>query len=347
MKVSNHQSLSCFNTLAINAIAPKIIELESISDLSLVDDVDLKSSYVLGEGSNTLFVDTQTPVIIKPAFTGIKLNEYEDYTELEVNAGENWHQLVLSSIDKGLGGLENLALIPGSVGAAPVQNIGAYGVEFSDFCSYVMWFDFTTKQVVKISNRDCQFGYRDSIFKRSLKDKGLIVSVGLILSKQWQPKLAYAGLDDLDKTSSAKTIMDRVIEVRSAKLPNPSDLANAGSFFKNPVVDSSVLSELERKYDNVPNYPISDTEVKLAAAWLIDKSGLKGYRLGDAATHEKQALVIVNHGNASGKDIVDLASHIKTTVFQRFGVMLEHEVRFIATDGETSLAQLEREQTND
>ena len=347
MKVSNHQSLSCFNTLAINAIAPKIIELESLSDLSLVDDVDLKSAYVLGEGSNTLFVDTQTPVIIKPAFTGIELNEYEEYTELEVKAGENWHQLVLTTIDKGLGGLENLALIPGSVGAAPVQNIGAYGVEFADFCSYVKWFDFTTKQVVKISNRDCQFGYRDSIFKRSLKGKGLIVSVGLLLPKQWQPKLTYVGLDDLDKKSSAKTIMDRVIDIRSAKLPNPNHLANAGSFFKNPVVDSSLLNELERKYDNVPNYPISDTEVKLAAAWLIDKSGLKGYRLGDAATHEKQALVIVNHGNASGKDIVDLASYIKTNVFQRFGIMLEHEVRFIATDGETSLAQLEREQTDD
>ena len=314
-----------------------------IDSMSALETYQVPSAgfYVIGEGSNTLFIDGKSPELIKVDLKGIDVVETQDSFMLTVGAGENWHNLVKYTVENGMPGLENLALIPGSVGAAPIQNIGAYGSEFSLFCHSVSWFSFDKKQIITMTGEDCQFGYRDSIFKGVLKGLGLITQVTLCLPKVWQPKLNYGGLETLPKDCDASQVMDKVIAIRESKLPNPAKLANCGSFFKNPIVDIETFEKLISEYPTMPNYVVSDKEMKLAAGWLIEQAGLKGYRCGDAGVHEKQALVLVNYGQAKGKEMIALAQMIIASVKEKFNVELSPEVRLVSALGEVEISSLD------
>lgn len=325
--------------MAVRTHSNTIYEVHSESDLSSLA-LENTPFYILGEGSNTLFIDEQTPMLVKPIIKGIKVTETADSFELTVGAGENWHQLVKYTVDNGMPGLENLALIPGSVGAAPVQNIGAYGVEFSQFCQSVRWFCLADKQIKELSNKECEFGYRESVFKQALKGQGIITTVHLSLPKTWHAKLSYQGLDQLDKSADAKTVMARVIDIRNSKLPDPQILPNNGSFFKNPVVDANTFKTLIAQYPKMPYYNQTDDSVKLAAGWLIEQAGLKGYRHEDVGIHDKQALVIVNYDKGTGKQVLSLARYIIDHVSEKFNITLEPEVRLVTSSGEKTMAEL-------
>lgn len=338
--MSSSISLKPYNSFAVDAVAAKIYQPSCLDDLKKLPTTLAQPFYILGEGSNTLFVEQAAPVVIKPNFIGITVEELADCFLLTVAASENWHQLVTYCVDNNMPGLENLALIPGSVGAAPVQNIGAYGVDFSMFCREVTWFDFSSSTLKTLSTEQCQFSYRDSIFKAALKNKGLITQVTLALPKQWQPVLNYAGLEQLPKTVTSREVMLKVMAIRQQKLPDPNVIANAGSFFKNPVVSLPQFKKLTTLFGDMPHYNQADQQVKLAAGWLIEHAGLKGYRQGDVGVHAKQALVLVNYASDSGQDIVELARYVRDQVKIKFNVELEPEVRLISHHGETTLDEL-------
>jgi len=295
------------------------------------------SFYVLGAGSNTLFIDETTPIIIQPNIKGITVTEQKDNYLIKVGCGENWHQLVTFCIENGYGGIENLALIPGSVGAAPVQNIGAYGVELADVITEVQWFEFESQKVHCFDKQACQFAYRDSIFKKTLLGKGIIVDITLSLPKVWQPKLAYAGLDKLGSDVSMENVFQKVIAIRQAKLPDPQTLPNCGSFFKNPIVKQNKYQALLAEFGDMPAYPQANGTVKLAAGWLIEKAGYKGFRLGEVGVHELQALVLVNYGSTKGKQLAELARLIQVAIYEKFKLSLEAEVRILSSRGLVSL----------
>jgi UDP-N-acetylmuramate dehydrogenase len=336
-------ALATYNTFAVQSICPTIYFPSSVEDLIALPDFSQQNFYILGDGSNTLFTDPKAVTIIKPNFVGIDVAETEDCYILKVGASENWHELVCYCIDNNINGLENLALIPGCIGAAPVQNIGAYGVELADFCVEVEWFDLKNKRLIVISNDRCQFSYRDSVFKNAMLNKGIIVSVSLRLAKNWQANLSYGGLDLLDTNATAKQIMNKVIELRQSKLPDPQVLPNAGSFFKNPIVDNNIYLSLINKYPNMPHYKQSNGQMKLAAGWLIEQAGLKGYRQGSVGVHDKQALVLVNYGHGSGAEVVNLAKYVQKVIYDVFSVMIEPEVRMITAEGEIAFAALSGE----
>lgn len=337
MKFHQHFNLTKHNSFALHSTCASFYALEDEVDLNKLPDLSSDNFYILGEGSNTLFVDDTAPIIIKPEFKGINFQETEDYNLVSVAAGENWHHLIETCIAQGVYGLENLALIPGSVGAAPIQNIGAYGVEFADYCQSVTWYEFATQSIHTLDNSVCEFAYRDSVFKKRLKNKGIIISVTLRLPKAWQPNLTYHGLNHLASDISAADLMKEVIALREAKLPDPDLLANAGSFFKNPVVSRDQYQALLNEYPNLVAYPVSDTEMKLAAGWLIDSCNLKGYQQAGVGVHEKQALVLVNYAATQGQAIIDLASLVKQRVYEKFAVELEPEVRAVYAFGESPM----------
>jgi UDP-N-acetylmuramate dehydrogenase len=287
-----------------------------------------------------LFGEQQAPTIIKPNFLGISVVELADHYQVTVGAAENWHALVSYCIDKGINGLENLALIPGSVGAAPVQNIGAYGVEFADFCQQVEYFDIASASLHSLTAEECQFVYRNSIFKTSLCNQAIITQVTLVFAKKWRAKLSYNGLGNLPQTVTAKEVMQHVIQIRQKKLPDPAVIPNAGSFFKNPIVSSTQFSHLQQLYPAIPPYPQDDQRVKLAAGWLIEQAGLKGYRKKGVGVHEHQALVLVNYASEHGADIVALAKYIQQQVLAKFDVLLSPEVRMITAQGEKNFIDL-------
>lgn len=340
MNTKKKYSLKSFNTFAVDSSTDKLIEINTLADLSELQTIIANNFYILGEGSNTLFIDEVAPTIIKINLMGIELEETDTDYYLRVSAGENWHQLVKYSLKRDIYGLENLALIPGSVGAAPVQNIGAYGVEFANFCHSVEWFDFDSEQVKTINNNECQFAYRESIFKHRLKNKGIVVAVTLRISKQWQSKLHYQGLDKLGNQASAQQIFERVITLRQNKLPDPIKLPNAGSFFKNPVINNQTFERLKAKFGEIPNYLEKNGGIKLAAGWLIEQAGLKGFRNKDVGVHEKQALVLVNYTNGSGKELVELAQYVQTVVFNKFSINLCPEVRLVSEQGEINFKEV-------
>lgn len=328
------------NSFNVKVTCPTIYFPTTLEDLEQLPDLSMNSFYILGDGSNTLFVDQQAPTIIKPEFRGVEICERAECYIVKVGAGENWHDLVVSCLEQGIFGLENLALIPGSVGAAPVQNIGAYGVELADFCTQVKWFEFSSKQIKVLNNHDCRFSYRNSIFKQSLYNKGIIVEVVLSFPKNWQPNLSYSGLDELGVNPSPKQVMDKVISLRQTKLPDPKKLANAGSFFKNPVINEKKLKVLKSLYPNIPYYPQADDQVKLAAGWLIEQAGLKGYRENGVGVHKDQALVLVNYESENGGDIVMLAKYVQQKVLAQFGILISPEVRMVTAHGEQNFANL-------
>ncbi len=341
MESSQQFSLQEYNSFNVRAICPTIYFLESLTDLELLPDLTKCNFYILGDGSNTLFVNDQAPIIIKPDFKGVSISETTDNYIVRAGAGENWHELVCSCIAKGIFGLENLALIPGSVGAAPVQNIGAYGAELSNYCKQVKWFEFSTQTIKSLKNEDCLFSYRNSIFKQALYNKGIITEVEFHFPKVWQANLSYAGLHQLAKHSTAIEVMEKVVKMRQAKLPDPNELPNAGSFFKNPIVATSTYSKLKDFYPNMPAYPQASGKIKLAAGWLIEQSGLKGYCKNGVGVHEHQALVLVNYQSDNGADIVLLAKYIQQKILTKFDILISPEVRMVTEQGEQDFADLE------
>ncbi len=296
---------------------------------------------VLGEGSNVLFMENFNGTVVLNRIKGIDCHSTADAWCLHIGAGENWHELVCYTLKHAMAGLENLALIPGCTGSAPIQNIGAYGVELKDFCEYVDVVNLASGKKQRLTREQCQFGYRDSIFKHRYHHGYAITAIGLKLSKIWTPVLSYGDLSRLDsETVTPGQIFDAVCAMRRSKLPDPAVTGNAGSFFKNPVVSVEKAQTIMHHYADVPLYPQADNRVKLAAGWLIEQCCLKGYQLGGAAIHHHQALVIINHNNASGQDITNLAKHVHHQVALKFGIKLEPEVRFIAATGEINASEI-------
>ncbi|CCQ11404.1 UDP-N-acetylenolpyruvoylglucosamine reductase [Pseudoalteromonas luteoviolacea B = ATCC 29581] len=329
-------SLTPFHTFGLPANCSQLIEIESIEQLL---SVDVQEPFcLLGEGSNTVFLDDFCGRVLVMRLKGVEIEIRENETRVLVAAGENWHKLVTDLIEKGIPGLENLALIPGTVGAAPVQNIGAYGVELAQFIDYVEGVDLQTKSRRRLNASECQFGYRDSIFKHELKARFVITKVALKLSKQWQPVLNYGPLQSLaDSTPTPKQVMDAVIATRQSKLPDPSVLPNSGSFFKNPIVALSHAERLRMSYPSMPTYPVNELKVKLAAGWLIEQAGLKGFSINSISVYEKQALVLVNDGQGTGAALIAMIKVIQQKVQKQFGVELEHEVRLMGEYTEVTI----------
>jgi len=294
---------------------------------------------VLGGGSNLLFAENFKGTLICNRLRGIQVEERQNDRILHVAGGEDWHELVCWSVEHGYPGLENLALIPGLVGAAPVQNIGAFGVEFKDVCEYVDCICLVSGEIRRLSGLDCRFSYRDSIFKHELR-RWMIIRIGIRLRRHWRPVLTYGALAALDQQSSAQAVVEEVCRLRLSRLPDPLVLGNAGSFFKNPQVPVEHAARLAERYPEMPQFPLDCPEqVKLAAGWLIDQCGLKGQSVGQAAVHHQQALVLVNRGGAKPEDVIALARKVWQTVWKRFQVRLEPEVRLIGALGELSWSE--------
>lgn len=324
------------NTFGMQVFAKQVVTANSCDEIRTYWHNAIQQGLpvlVLGEGSNTLFTTDFDGVVILNRIKGIKVEEAPDEWRLHVGAGEIWHDVVTYSVKHQFYGLENLALIPGCVGSAPIQNIGAYGVEFQKIADYVELLELTTGRLIKVT--DGQYGYRDSIFKRQYAKGYVVVRVGLKLSKCWQSTLTYGELKLFDKaTTSAETIFEKVCEIRRTKLPDPKILGNGGSFFKNPLIDRDEAMRLLAHYPTMPIYPQTNDQIKLAAGWLIDQCGLKGYQLGGAAVHDKQALVLVNKNQATPDDVVNLARYVRQQVKQRFNISLSPEIRFMDQHGE-------------
>ena len=319
-------SLHSLHTFALNSQCQNFVEITQLEQLKTQN---FSAPFcLLGEGSNTVFLNDYMGTVIKIALKGIKITERENDTLISIAAGENWHQLVSYLLEKNIPGLENLALIPGTVGASPVQNIGAYGVEIAKFVELVEYFDITTNTMYSLNNEQCEFAYRDSIFKHALKNKAVITQVHLALPKKWQPALSYGPLQQLSSITP-QAVFDQVIKTRDSKLPNPYTLANAGSFFKNPIITNQQLAGLLKQFADLPHYEYGQSHHKVAAGWLIDQSGLKGHREAGIEVHQQQALVLVNHGNSEGSDLIKMIKHIQQVVYTRYNIMLEHEVRLM------------------
>lgn len=338
MQISSHISLKPFNTFGIDASAKLFTIVRSTPDVQeLLQHPDYKNNphFILGGGSNILLTQNVDALVIKNELKGIEVvEETEDHALVKCAAGEVWHDFVLYCIDKGFAGIENLSLIPGNTGASPMQNIGAYGVEIKDTFHELEAIDLQTGELMTFSKTDCEFGYRESVFKRKYKDRFMILSVSFRLSRKPVFHTEYGAIkQELDKMGiselSIKAISQAVINIRSSKLPDPKKIGNSGSFFKNPEVNAETYQRLLKEFPGLVAYPLDNGNYKLAAGWLIEQSGLKGYRSGDAGVHALQALVLVNYGHASGKEIYDLSSKVLETVDRKFGVMLEREVNII------------------
>ena len=292
-----------------------------------------RSIHVLGGGSNILLRQPVKGVVLHNQLKGISVVKEDDYhVWLKVQSGEVWHELVLYAINKGWGGIENLSLIPGTVGAAPMQNIGAYGVEAKESIESVTAWHWEQKCFVSYTNNQCRFGYRDSIFKHELRDKVLITSVVFKLSKKPVFNTTYGAIEqELNRMGihelSVQAIAQAVINIRTSKLPDPKQIGNAGSFFKNPTITIASYQVLKNQNPNIPSYPVNDLMVKVPAGWLIEQCGWKGYRKGDVGVHALQALVLVNYGTATGDELWLLSEDIIMSVQQRFDIVLEREVQ--------------------
>lgn len=336
MIIQENISLKPFNSFGIDVSAKyfSILALQAQLDSIKQEYVQTKGNnlLVLGGGSNVLFTKPFDGWIVKNELKGIQLIS-EDATSylIEAAAGENWHEFVLHCIQQGWAGLENLSLIPGSVGASPIQNIGAYGVEIKDTFHSLDAYHIQENNIHTFTLNDCKFGYRDSIFKKTLKDQYLILKVRFRLNKQHQLTTCYGAIaNELEKMCvqepTIADISNAVIRIRTSKLPDPKLLGNAGSFFKNPVVSKQHYEQILASFPNVHAYPTIDHQMKLAAGWLIEQCGWKGYRHGEVGCHALQALVLVNYGHASGTEILALSNEIIQSIENKFGVILEREV---------------------
>lgn len=336
MKVTEQPSLKSLNTFGLESSAALLVEIESEEDVLALPGFDPAFDLILGGGSNVVFLSDVPGTVYLNRIHGIEMaGESDDLVHIEVGAGEFWHRLVMWSLERGLNGLENLSLIPGSAGAAPIQNIGAYGVELSSVLESVTAWDWRFSCWVTLNREDCRLGYRDSIFRSGEANRYLVTSLRLALSRRFEPRTDYRGLrEEIERTASgqkltATDVSNAVIRLRRAKLPDPDESGNAGSFFKNPVVDADQADELQSRHPGIPCWPQQDGRYKLSAAWMIQSCGLKGRREGGASVSEKHALVLVNHGGASGHDISALAVEIQKAISESFGIRLEPEPRLI------------------
>ncbi len=337
INIEKDYPLDQLNTFGMSVTAPWFSVLKQREDCAILADVAPEGipMLVLGGGSNMLFTRHPGQWVIKNEIKGIELTA-EDATEvrLKVGAGEVWHEFVMYCISRQYCGIENLALIPGTVGAAPIQNIGAYGVEVKQLIERVHFWDIEKGGFNCLDKEDCRFGYRDSIFKQSLKGKYIITEVEWKLSKTPALNTSYGNIkEELQKmgveTPGIKEVADAVIAIRSAKLPDPKVVGNAGSFFKNPEVDNQVYIAIKADYPDAPGYKIGEDKTKIPAAWLIEQCNWKGFRQGDAGVHPKQPLVLVNYGHAKGLEIFELSARIIASVKEKFGITLEREVQII------------------
>ncbi len=338
MELQKNFSLKSYNTFGIDAHCSLFAEIRNLDRLSeIIDSAELKKQrkLILGGGSNMLFTKDFDGLVIKNSLKGIEtLKESEDHVWVKAAAGEVWHELVMFCIGKNYAGIENLSLIPGLVGAAPMQNIGAYGVELESVFETLDAVDIYAGKKTSFSKSDCHFGYRESVFKNKYKDKFIITSVTLRLNKKPVFNTSYGAISEtLEKIGvkelSIKAISDAVIAIRSSKLPDPKVIGNAGSFFKNPEVPVSVLENIQKDFPNAPNYPLANEMVKIPAGWLIEQCGWKGKRVGNTGSHKDQALVLVNYGEATGNEIYELAMKIKQSVKEKFGIEIMPEVNLI------------------
>ena len=331
-----HISLKKYNTFGVNVKARYFAELSSpdqIREFLLTEHSKIQHRLILGEGSNILFTKDFDGIVIRPLVKGIEvIDETPDHVYLKAGAGENWDGFVKYCVENNWGGLENLSLIPGSVGASPVQNIGAYGVEVKDVIEYVETIDLSGKNIVKFAASECMFDYRNSIFKQKLKNTIIITNVVFRLNKKHRFNTQYGDIEkELDKypETNIQNIRQAVINIRSSKLPDPHKLSNAGSFFKNPVVSKDMLVNIRQYYPKVSCWEVDENQFKISAAWLIEKCNWKNKKMGQAGTFKKHPLVIVNYGKATGKEILDFAGKIQRSVKNRFAITLEPEVNII------------------
>ncbi len=334
MQTLRNVDLSSMNTLGLPCVADVLFRVESHDDL-INSRLELRNKpcLILGGGSNLLLPTQLKRPVIKMEFSGITVvDENKQRCLIEVAAGENWHQLVLWSVRKGLWGIENLALIPGTVGAAPVQNIGAYGVEVVDVLDWVEFFHIKTAETIRLTPNECKFSYRNSIFKNELLDQAVITKIGLRLSRVSNPQLSYGSLQEFKQNSptviNSRQVAEEVCRIRSSKLPDPAELGNAGSFFKNPLVSEKHYQLLLQLFPEIVAFPVGE-KWKLAAGWLIERLGFKGKTREHVGVHQEQALVIVNHGGGDATEVLELVKDIEKKVYSTFKVELEKEVRII------------------
>jgi len=335
--IQQNTSLKPYNTFGIDVLAKHFVSVNSLDELNAVLALkDFPNKLILGGGSNMLLTQNQDALVIHINLKGIAvISEDEDWVIVKANAGENWHEFVLWCLNNNFGGIENLSLIPGNVGTAPIQNIGAYGVELKDTFVSCEGISLENQQLKSFSKTDCQFGYRNSIFKLQAKGKLIITSVTFKLSKKAHKLSINYGsiaseLQAMQITNpTIQDISKAVIQIRESKLPNPKEIGNSGSFFKNPVITKAHYTALVKNFQDMPSYTISDDEIKIPAGWLIEKAGFKGMRFGDYGVHKNQALVLVNYGNAKGLDILNLSKLIQKTVKRLFDISIEAEVNIL------------------
>lgn len=338
LKISENHQLISLNTFSINARAKFFAECftnKEILDVIREKNIPLKKLLILSGGSNILFTDDYNGLILKISTGGIEtIREDNDHVWVRAQAGVNWHELVTYSLSRDLGGLENLSLIPGNAGAAPIQNIGAYGTEQKDVFTELEALNLATGRVKVFDKAACRFGYRDSIFKNEFKGKWIVISVTYRLNKNPKINTSYGAIGHELKQmgvehATVKDVGEAVCRIRNRKLPDPGKTGNAGSFFKNPIIGEKQFQRLQQKYPDLIFFPLGENRFKLAAGWMIDKLGWKGYRKGDAGVCKSQALVLVNHGHATGKEILGLANEIRKSVKAEFDVELQPEVNIV------------------
>ena len=338
MIIQKDIQLKPFNTFGIEATAKYFIDVSSIEQLQeILQNPDYQSTerLILGGGSNMLLTKDFEGLVIKIAIKGFEVvNENEDNIWLKVGAGVVWHDLVLQCVNQNYAGMENLSLIPGTVGAAPMQNIGAYGIEIKEVFEELQALEIATGEIKNFDKAMCNFGYRESIFKHEAKGKYIILNVTFKLNKRPTFHIEYGAIKDTlaemnISEMSIKSISDAVIHIRQSKLPNPAEIGNAGSFFKNPEIPNSQFETLKAQFPTIPSYPVSDTTTKVPAGWLIEQAGWKGQRFGNVGVHAKQALVLVNYGGGKGEEIKDLSQKIQASVKEKFEIQLSVEVNFI------------------
>jgi len=338
MQIRENISLRPYNTFGIEASAKYFANFQNIDELTELLNYKPQTTnhkLVLGGGSNILLTKDVSGLVLKNEIKDIAIvKEDDEHIYLKAGAGENWHRLVMHCVENNYAGVENLSLIPGNVGASPMQNIGAYGVEIKDVFHELEAFHLHDKNLVKFELKDCEFGYRESVFKRKYKGEFAIASVTYRLNKKPVYHTSYGAINqELErmgvKELSIQAISQAVVNIRSSKLPDPKVIGNAGSFFKNPQVERKQFVQLQSSYPSIPSFPFDDERVKVPAGWLIEQCGWKGYRNGDAGCYSKQALVLVNHGSASGQEIYALSEAILQSVEIKFGIRLEREVNVL------------------
>jgi UDP-N-acetylmuramate dehydrogenase len=337
-EIQRHQSLKPYNTFGIDVKSDFFAEVQSVIELkSILSDTDFRTKplLILGGGSNVLFTSDFHGLVILNRIKGIDVTGEDDHhVWIKAASGEVWHDLVMFTIQRGWGGLENLSLIPGSVGASPMQNIGAYGVEIKDSFFELEALDLETLELIKFNYQDCEFGYRESVFKHKFRNRYFITSVTFRLSKIPVLNTSYGAIRlELESKGisdpGVKDVSDAVIAIRRSKLPDPAVLGNAGSFFKNPEISAKQYQQIKSAHSGLVAYELADGNFKLAAGWLIEQCGWKGKRIGETGSHKDQSLVLVNYGNARGKEIQELAIRIRESVYEKFGVWINPEVNII------------------